>query len=131
MCVAVEWSVEGRGADDVASLRDAGTQRRERQQREKTTKNMMLDFVLVSLVSLVSLPALSLPPPKKKSEPPDWEAPKRFRSCDHIYLLCVDLCSVSEVVPITITCLKCCIESEITTTIICYDNCNLGNTSTM
>ena len=37
MCVAVAWSVEGRGADDVASLRDerdAGTQRR-RDNREK------------------------------------------------------------------------------------------------
>ena len=88
----------------------------------------------LSVFSLSSLCLLSVfsPPRKKKiGASRERKLRKGLGRETYIYLLCVDLCSVSEVVPVTITCLECSIKSKITTTIVGYNNCNIGNTSTM
>lgn len=63
-------------------------------------------------------------PPQKKSEPPDWEAPKGLGHKTYIYLLFVDLCSVSEVVCIVVNNERS-IECKSTITIIGNNYCTL------
>ena len=124
---------ETRGTRGTRGTKETGETRETRGTRETTTKSgitVLCYLCCPCCPCCLCCPFLS-PPQKKIGASCERKLRKGLGRETYIYLLLVDLCSVSEVVPVTITCLECSIKSEITTTIVGYNNCNIGNTSTM